>query len=143
MLLCIQSIVAKYKEIHSVHTQILKSYNSTKAYIDKVRENADLNKESFGFLPFSAYEEFALTGRLWILISSKTEELWGYLIFSENYPVLRIQQLFVDNKHRKKGVAKQLVDELIKYGEDNYFSTIRAKVATELAANQFWEKINF
>lgn len=88
----------------SVKTQILKSYDLTKEYVDKVRQYADLNKKSFGFLPFSAYEDFALTGRLWISVSTKTKEIQGYLIFGENYPVLRVRQLYVDKKTEKKGL---------------------------------------
>lgn len=123
--------------------KILKSYSETEAYINLVREYADLNKHSFGFLPASVYEEFALTERLWVLVSNEKTDMHGYLIFGGSYPTLRVIQLFVVEKHRKSGVAKRLINELIKHGETNNYSSIRAKVATELPANHFWEKNKF
>lgn len=123
--------------------KILKSYEYTKSYVDNVRFFADSNKQSFGFLPASAYKELALTGRLWVLVSKTTKEMQGYLLFGENYPVVRVYQLFVVGEYRKKGIAKKLINELISFAESNNFSTIRAKVAAELSANRFWERNNF
>lgn len=123
--------------------RIVKTFDETKSYLNQVRECADSNKLSFGFLPSGAYEELALNGKLWVAISSNSYELQGYLLFGGTYPTLRVSQLYVEEKFRNKGIASILLEELINYGEQNNYSTIRAKVATELEANQFWEDKKF
>lgn len=64
-------------------------------------------------------------------------------MFGGTYPVLRIIQIYVSLKGRKSGVAKQLFDELKKYGNDAGFSYIKARVASDLEANGFYKKLGF
>lgn len=123
--------------------EFLKTSSETLPFVSEVQKRADLHKKEFGFLPSSAYEELALKDRLWILISSNTKKLQGYLLFGGMYPHLKVFQLYVVPELRGKQAAEILINELITYGETNNFTTIKAKVATELRANQFWERIGF
>jgi GNAT superfamily N-acetyltransferase/predicted transcriptional regulator/predicted nucleic acid-binding protein len=122
---------------------ILKSYADVSGFIDIVQSTADKNKKALGFLPKSAYHACALQGKLWIAIEPKNQIYLGYLMFGGKYPTLSIRQLFIDKDHRRQGVGKQLVHELIKYGENYSYLSISARVASDLAANSFWVKQGF
>lgn len=118
--------------------KILKSYKETRGYVSQVRQLADENKKSFGFLPKNAYEYAASHGRLWIAVNEKGE-MQGYLLFGGRHPRLKVFQIYVCDEYRGSGVGKKMIDELIKHAESRYYSTITANVATELQANRFWQ----
>ncbi len=123
--------------------KIQKTYSENEKHIEEIQKHADNNKNYFGFLPSSAYEELTHKGQIWTAVSIDDNLLVGYLIFGGTYPHLRIFQLFSHPKLRKHGIGKLLIDELIKYGEAHNYLAIHAKVAAELRANKFWEKQKF
>ena len=92
------------------------------------------------FLPASAYTEAAMKGHLWIAIDCSTKKLRGYLFFGGTFPHLKIFQVYVCPEFRSAGLAGKLIGTLKKYGEENSWLTIRARVASELEANKFWQK---
>ncbi len=123
--------------------EILSSYELTKDYINKVQMHADNNKDAFGFLPFSSYEDMALKNQLWLILCEKKENVVGYLMFGGTYPKLKVFQLFADSGYRGQGIAKRLIEELINYGEKYNYSSLSARVAADLSSNGFWEKMGF
>ena len=44
---------------------------------------------------------------------------------------------------RSRGLARTLIKELKTYGEQTNHLTVTARVATELPANRFWQRIGF
>lgn len=122
--------------------KVLKSYDEIKPYIAQVREFADGNKSSFGFLPGSAYEEIAFKEQLWVLCDAE-RNIQGYLIFGGVYPKLKVFQLFSCQNFRGRGGATILLDELKRYAESHSYLCISARVAADLSANKFWGKSGF
>ncbi len=112
-------------------------------YIDRVRRLADANRSALGFLPASAYHEAAMKGNLWIATEPNTQTLMGYLLFGGVYPHLKVFQVYTCPEFRSDGMARTLMEELRKYGEDLNYLTITARVAAELEANKFWKDIGF
>ena len=112
-------------------------------YIDQIRQLADDNRSSLGFLPASAYTEAAMKGHLWIAIDRNTKKLRGHLFFGGSYPHLKVFQVHVLPEYRFEGVGGRLVGALKEYGEDNSWLTIRSRVASDLEANKFWQGSGF
>ena len=123
--------------------RILKTPLEVKSYIEQVRSLGDANRSALGFLPASAYTETAMKGCLWVAVDQTNKDLLGYLLFGGTYPHLKVFQVHVLPEFRSRGLARRLLKELRKYGEENNYQTISARVATELEANRFWQGIGF
>jgi len=123
--------------------EILKNYEKVKCFVAKVQSHADQHKKSFGFLPASAYEELALKGQLWVIATKCRTDVAGYLLFGGVYPSLRITQLFTNPQHQRLGIGTQLIGGLIEHARDNGYLSISARVASDLPANKFYEKVGF
>ncbi len=123
--------------------EIHKNYDDVRDYIDTVRASADEHKSELGFLPFTAYEDQALKGRLWVAVESNTKDFVGHLMFGGRFPSLKVTQMFVQPKYRKQRIASFLIEKLARYGENNNYLSISARVAEDLPANSFWESSGF
>lgn len=123
--------------------EIYKSFDAVANYVETVRKYADQFKRELGFLPHSAYEEQAIKGRLWVVVSQPERSFMGHLMFGGRFPSLKVTQMFVHPDYRGKGIASKLIESLAAYGEDNSYLSISARVAEDLAANAFWEKSGF
>lgn len=122
--------------------KILQTYDETRDYISRVQAAADGNRDVFGFLPNMAYEYQAQQNKLWVAINDNSEYI-GHLMFGGVYPVLRVIQIHVEPCARKAGVGKQLFNQLKQYGETEGYLNIRARVASDLEANHFYNKLGF
>jgi L-amino acid N-acyltransferase YncA len=125
-----------------VNFTILKSHLETQQYVAQVCNLADQNKDSFGFLAASAYEDLALKGQLWVAICEKGT-IQGYLMFGGKMPTLKVSQLYVCIASRSRGLGKLLIQSLISYAEKLSYHTVTARVASDLPANKFWEASGF
>ena len=123
--------------------RVLKTPVEVESYIDQVRSLGDANRSALGFLPASAYTETAMKGGLWVAVDQTNNDLLGYLLFGGTYPHLKVFQVHVLPEFRSRGLARRLLEELKKYGEENNYQTISARVAAELEANRFWQCIGF
>ena len=123
--------------------RIIKAPVEVANYIDRVRELADANRSAFSFLPAGVYEDAAMKGGLWIAVDQTKKNLMGYLLFGGTYPHLKIVQIHVLPEFRSAGLARTFIEELRRYGEEKNYLTISARVATELEANRFWQRIGF
>ena len=123
--------------------RILKTPAEVQSYIDQVRSLGDANRSALGFLPASAYTETAMKGCLWVAVDQTNKNLMGYLLYGGTYPHLKVFQVHVLPEFRSRGLARRLIKELRKYGEDDNYQTISARVAAELEANRFWQGIGF
>ncbi|OWP47462.1 hypothetical protein CEG18_28610 [Pseudomonas nitroreducens] len=121
---------------------VLKQFDEVVDYVKQVSAIADKNKDSFGFLSNSAYEQMAAKGQLWIALNS-SDELKGYLLFGGKMPSLKVFQIYACKSAKGDGVGKLLIDELKKFARDRNYHSISARVASDLPANRFWEKHGF
>jgi predicted nucleic acid-binding protein/ribosomal protein S18 acetylase RimI-like enzyme len=115
-------------------------------FLDAIRAQADSERDALGFLPESAYAEAARQRKLILLISQEGPQssYAGHLLFGGIFPVLRVRQIAVRAKSRKKGQATTLLRALIAQGEKEGYLSVVANVATDLVgANSFYEKNGF
>lgn len=123
--------------------EIVKSYDKICDYVDRVKAAADSNRPALGFLPSAVYDESASQGRLWVAVSRNEREYLGHLLFGGTYPDLRVVQLFVLPSQQRHGVASGLIEELARFGQEDQYLAITARVAKDLPANRFWETCGF
>lgn len=114
---------------------------SAKKYLNDVISHADQNKASFGFLSQSAYHESLEKGNLWVLLVESNYA--GHLLFGGRYPSLKVFQLYISESYQKQGCGRFFFNNLIVYAKKEQYQSISAKVATELPATFFWEKMGF
>ena len=126
-----------------MNIQILKRFSENKSYIDDVQRHADNNRNALGFLPASSYMEQARKDRLYVAIDQESQKYMGHLFYGGRYPSLKVFQIHVCSRERKRNVGTLLLRELIQYGEAKSFLSISAQVASDLKANLFWEKTGF
>lgn len=107
---------------------------------------ANGEKEALGFLPEGAYSDAITQRRLFTMIADdgSNSEVAGFILFGGVYPHARVQQIGVQNKFRREGIASALMNELISEMERNGFLTIKAAVASDLATAQaFYQRSGF
>lgn len=121
---------------------IRKTYDEVAGYVTQVTSIADRNKGALGFLSASVYERMASKGQLWTIVNSE-EALQGYLMFGGSMPTLRILQIYVCESAVRKGVGRMLVNALVDHAKACHYHTIAARVASDLVANKFWDRMGF
>jgi|TARA_R100000049_G_scaffold3487_1_gene7608 GNAT superfamily N-acetyltransferase len=124
--------------------EIIRSREEVLPYISNVQEAADLERKSFGFLPKSAYADFALQGRLLVAVDEKSREFAGYLAFGGVPPQARIFQTYVAPKARGQGVGDRLISSAVEIAEERSYLSLRASIADDLgAAKEFYRRNGF
>lgn len=125
---------------------ILSRCEQTKPYLELVRQAADNNRNSLGFLPVSVYRELARKECLYVLSDRRAgkSEYAGHLLFTQRYPAATVIQMHIEREYRRRGFAARLIryfcDELTSMG----FTSVYASVADDLSeANAFWEVQSF
>jgi GNAT superfamily N-acetyltransferase/predicted nucleic acid-binding protein len=124
--------------------KILSDCDQVIPYVDKIREAADRERDSFGFLPSSAYDNFVQQGRILIAVEKNTGSLIGYTVFGGAMPQGRIFQTWTSPDARGRGVGRKLISEVIERLENLQFLSVRADVADDLeSANEFYNDLGF
>src|SRR5690348_12634672 len=121
---------------------VLKSPDEVLPFLTSVVESADKFKDELGFLPHTAYQDQAEKGRLWIFIDPNLQYA-GHLMFGGYRQALKITQMFVETSHRRHGLASLGLNALKDHARTTGCQYIRARVAADLPANEFWEKNGF
>jgi GNAT superfamily N-acetyltransferase/predicted nucleic acid-binding protein len=129
--------------MHKYDFEILSIPGQVEKYVDQIIDLADANKKELGFLQKAVFWEQANRGRLWVAVSSHSDECFGFLLFGGRDPTLKVFQLYVKKNYRKSGIGKKLIASLITWGEKYNYLTISARVAADLSANVFWEREGF
>lgn len=104
---------------------------------------ADVHRHALGFLPKAVYRESAERHRLWVAVQASGSEIAGFLHFGGTYPQLKVKQIFTSESARRFGVARCLLSELVRYGEEHSMLGITARVGADLPANRFWARNGF
>lgn len=126
-----------------IKVRTLRTFAEVQPHLSTVQSFADQNKSALGFLTPSAFREKAWGGSLWVALAEKSGEVAGYLLFGGVFPSLKIHQLFVSPSHRRHAIGSRLIKELVEFGEARGYLTISARVAADLRANLFWERLEF
>jgi len=123
--------------------QVYSKYSDVERFLSEVQRAADSNRSALGFLPASVYGQSAMQGKLWVAASLDGDHYCGHLLFGGSYPSLRVVQLFIAPEQRRLDVGSHLIRALIDYGEESNYISVSARVAADLPANQFWERLGF
>lgn len=124
---------------------ILSKPEEIAAYVDQARTASDTEKGALGFLPERAYKEAADQGKLLVAVvqSGDGHVYAGHLLHGGVFPQARIFQVFTVPEFRRRGIARRLVEALVRRAESMQFMSIVAQVADDLIANQFWQRLLF
>ncbi len=114
-------------------------------FVETARSHADRERDALGFLPGAVYDDAAARGNLLIALIPRatSQEYAGHLLFGGTFPHARIFQVFVRQQFRNRGVARELIEYLVKLLERYGYLSAAATVADDLVANGFWEKLGF
>ncbi|MDA1311915.1 MAG: GNAT family N-acetyltransferase [Acidobacteria bacterium] len=121
---------------------VLSGADRVAPFIKTVQTQADTEKKALGFLPISAYQQAANSRRLLVAINrlATGDDYAGHVFFGGTYPHIRIFQVYVLPRFRRKHVASLLVQTVIKEAEEYGYLSVLARVAADLdSANAFWE----
>jgi GNAT superfamily N-acetyltransferase len=114
--------------------------------LPSICELADTEKEALSFLPEVAYREGVMRQRIVAMVAQGggKSSLAGYVFFSGVFPHAGIQQVAVDPKCRRSGVASALLNGLAAQLESQGYLTIKAAIASDLPeAQSFYAKNGF
>jgi GNAT superfamily N-acetyltransferase len=113
-------------------------------YTTRMWQEGDQEKKSLGFWPPAAYTTAAHSEKIIIAVSKDTNEYAGHIFYGGVFPHARVFQVLVNKKFRKNGLASDLIERLISSLEKHSFSSISAKVATDLlGANHLYDRNGF
>ena len=121
--------------------RLFTNYQDVKPFLQLIADSSDANRSALGFLPKSVYEERALAGRLWV--AADNDQYQGHLLFGGKYPDLKVLQLFVHPDYRGHGIGSKLVEGLVDFAKSRQYIAVSARVAADLPANKFWERMGF
>jgi GNAT superfamily N-acetyltransferase len=125
---------------------ILTEPTQTTSWADNVADAADSNRRALGFIPKPRYRAACEVGRIFIAIRENAtgHEYAGHIMFGGAGSELHIQQLFVSENFRRHGVARFLVDALVRWAESRNYLGMAIRVAADLrSSNQAWDRLGF
>jgi GNAT superfamily N-acetyltransferase/predicted nucleic acid-binding protein len=124
---------------------VLSDLEEVAAYVDEARRASDTEKAALGFLPERAYKEAAYQGKLLIAVIQDGDDLLyaGHLLYGGMFPQAKVFQIYTVPRFRRRGIGRRLIEAIVQEAERLQFMSVVAKVADDLAANQFWECLSF
>lgn len=126
-----------------IRVTILKQPGDVLRYVDRIVAAADAHIRELGFFTPTVYRQSARRRRLWVATRPGSGEVVGFLRFGGTHQQLKVFQIFTLDTARRQGVAGRLLNELVRYGEQQSILSITARVAADLPANQFWVRHGF
>jgi GNAT superfamily N-acetyltransferase len=128
-----------------MNIEILSGSNVVAAFVEQAQLAADTEKDALGFLPERAFKEAADQGKLLVAVVRQggVAVYAGHLMHGGAFPQARIFQVYTQPQFRRNGIARRLVEAIIRKAEGMQFMSVLAQVADDLAANQFWESVGF
>ncbi len=75
------------------------------------------------------------------VINTKTKELVGYSFLLNVFDEIHINNIAVKESYREQGLGKKLLDYIIKFGKENYFSriTLEVRESNKRALNLYYQ----
>lgn len=125
------------------HIQVsIEEIDDKSQYLDTVIKLGDANKATLSFFPKGAFHKHAIRRQIIVALENKTECI-GYLLYdvSSKYNRVKILHLCIAPSHQGKGVARQLVDYLIKITKQ--YTGIGLTCRRDYGLDSMWTKLNF
>jgi ribosomal protein S18 acetylase RimI-like enzyme/predicted nucleic acid-binding protein len=128
-----------------MNIEILAGSDSVAAFVDQAQLAADSEKDALGFLPERAFKEAADQGKLLVALVRQGDVAVyaGHLMHGGVFPQARIFQVYTAPQFRRNGIARRLVEAIVRKAESMQFMSVLAQVADDLEANRFWENVGF
>jgi GNAT superfamily N-acetyltransferase/predicted nucleic acid-binding protein len=102
------------------------------------------NKSTLGFFPEVALNDYANHGGILAALDSE-DTLVGYVLFYQTrgpgYGEVRVVHLCIEQQHRGRGIARQLIERLRK--ETRLCCGARARCRRDFPASRLWPKLGF
>src|ERR1700738_2103117 len=128
-----------------MNIEILSTSDSVAAFVVQAQLAADTEKDALGFLPERAFKEAAEQGKLLVAVLRQGDAAVdvGHLMHGGVFPQARIFQVYTAPQFRRNGIARRLVEAIVRKAEGMQFMSVLAQVADDLVANRFWESVGF
>ncbi len=125
---------------------IVENIEQDSSYLSGVKDLWRKHSETLGYLPEGAFKEYAAKHSI-IIARGAHQELFGYLLYrvvrrGGCWPSAVIVHLCVDSKHRDKGVARDLVQNLCNKIKGNFLK-LEADCRRDYDLGGFWQRLDF
>lgn len=118
-------------------------------FLTEARELGDSQAQTLGLLPYAAWDEYAAQGRILCALETATStsvhssppHLLGYAAFRTPRGTIALTHLAVSPAARRRGVARQLVNELRR--RYPHCRGISARCRRDYAATDVWPRMGF
>ena len=109
-------------------------------YLNTIKQLADQNSGTLGFLPYGAFDRMALEKRI-IACISEQDECIGYLIFCISKNRIKLTHLCVSKEFRGKGIPSKLLNYLKETTSD--LQGILLSCRRDYNLSKFWSTLGF
>ena len=109
-------------------------------YLNTIKQLADQNSGTLGFLPYGAFDRMALEKRI-IACISEQDECIGYLIFCAGKNRIKLTHLCVSKEFRGKGIPSKLLNYLKETTSD--LQGILLSCRRDYNLSKFWSTLGF
>lgn len=121
---------------HSIH-----NITEKRDLLPDVISLGDSQKKTLGFLPESAFEDYAARGNIIVAVSESNEVL-GYVLFAQKQNlVCRLAHVCVRPNARRQGIAEELISHLKQH--TSHMNRITVRCRRDYGIDVFWEKNGF
>lgn len=135
---------AKLKDIDNIikidkFGKLLNSFSG----LDKIEKSSDSKKY---------YRNAIYSNNDWVYVAEEDKKVAGFIFFSiqnreEFWKIKKVgylELIFIDKKHRGKGIAKELIDKFKKTMKEKKIKYLKLSVQTDNTfAHDFWKKQGF
>jgi GNAT superfamily N-acetyltransferase len=125
-----------------MNTTVLREYKETIGFLADIKFEVDRQRAALGFLPPAAYEQAAAQGRLWVAVD-EAQTYAGHLLFGGTRISIKVFQIAVVLHAQRRGLARNMLSQLEAYAEERGYMSVLAKVAADLPANAFWDRMGY
>lgn len=116
------------------------SIKKNSKWLYEIQKLGDANRQTLGFLPSGAFEDYAAKGH--IVIATEKNTLIGYLMYRYKGTKIIIVHFCIASDYRRKHIAHQLLGHL-EQKEENYYSDIQLYCRRDYHLDKFWNALGF
>ena len=126
-------------DTHGARAIEIKEVNLDSQVLSQIKALAKRNSATLGFLPEGAFDAYAQRG--WVLVAIAEGDVVGYVIYRISRMRAVLVHLCTDQKHRGRGIAKQLFRTVADRTKDLH--GILANTRRDFPAHRMWPRLGF